>query len=102
MKALKMALAGIGTLSLLAMGGCKDKNVALAEEMTDKLCACKDPKCLESTMKEYEGKIDKNAKIAKEDEDRLSKKMKECMGKLMGAAMPKDEPKKEEKKAESK
>ncbi len=64
--------------------------IRLAGEMSDKVCACRDLGCIESTLKEYEDRIDyidKKAKLRKEDEDRLFKKMKKCMNKLTGTAI---------------
>ncbi len=87
MKTMK-AFAGVVSVALMLVGGagCK-KNDAASQyaKLVDKLCACKDAKCLADVQKEASDWMDKAGKGAKPSDDDM-KKIKASMEKASGCA----------------
>ena len=79
-KGILIAFAMMFTLS-----GCgKNEATKAMESAVDKLCQCKDMKCLLNESKEFSalGKKYKDAKIRKSHQEAIMKKMKGCMDKI--------------------
>jgi hypothetical protein len=72
----------------LALGGCRDREVAQLEHVKKAVCACKDTRCAEAALKELpQGEVQANHR-----ERGLARDMLDCLAKLYEAERPVTDP----------